>query len=161
MKYIKSYNESIFDYFKPSYTKTHQSYYKKMELKIQINGKIIQYKLHPILDAIYKLSKRWHLINNCINIYQSTQDVEDGVYTVTYKVSDTEHVDPDLPRDIAEEIVRDMFSNIDNIGFIEETTNLSFGGGTTFRRMLGNNLNESFIFEISPSYVIFTLKLEK
>ena len=134
-----------------------------MELKIQINGNIVKSKLHPILDAIYELSNKWHLINNSIDIYQSNQDVEDGVYTVTYKISDTEHVDPDLPRDIAEEIVRDMFRKIDNIGFIEDTTNLNFQNGhtKTFRRMLGSNLMEYFIFEISPSYIIFTLKLEK
>lgn len=163
-------NESFFDFFKSSYRKSKNNkdgsakyyHYKKMELKLQGKVNITRSKLNPILDTIYEVSKKWYLVNNSIDIYQSNMDKDDRLYKIYYRFSDSENLDPELPRDIAEEIVTDMYNKLYKIGFIESTTKLNVSKFDT-RNFLGHNIGESFTVKISKSspYVEFTIKIMK
>ncbi len=90
-------------------------YYDGIKLSIQpgfISNQYVEENLHIFLEKISKLSKRYFLINNSVELYSKEYKDSKGenVFThhIKFRLSDSENMDANIPQDIRSEIVKDM-----------------------------------------------------
>ena len=123
MKHIKTF-EGLFDHFK-----SQKNWYLKLKLSdsvrtysynginLVLNGFVAIRKetVDPYLSIISSISKHWNLIDNKIDLlsnYTGAGLITDELKSISsckhrleFNISDTKEVDPDMPEDIAKEIV--------------------------------------------------------
>jgi len=124
MKYILTL-EGLFDHFKSD-----KNWYLKLELNKDGSAKTYDYKgiklvlqgyvatkkskVDPLLDIIYAVSKHWNLVDNKVDLLSIppsspvnsiTDSISSEQHRLEFRISDTKEVDPNMPDDIAKEII--------------------------------------------------------
>ena len=127
MKHIKTF-EGLFDRFKSDknwylkldlnpdlfFSQSDKKYdYKGINLLLHGYVATKKSKVDPLLDVIKYISEHWHLVDNRVDLvsdYYDDDSIIDSIsskqHRLEFKISDNEEVEPNMPDDIAEEIIK-------------------------------------------------------